>query len=101
VLSQMNWPSTAGAKMRGEIFSGLPIRSAATISVAKRSSKVLDDSSRREGMRSWTERSSANAVTAKQKISANQNDRIILEGERSTPSCYDFNLIRAATAFCP
>jgi hypothetical protein len=41
-------------------------------------------------------RSSANAVTAKVKTNASQNDRVILEGERITPSCYYFKLIRAA-----
>jgi hypothetical protein len=51
-LSQMNWPSTAGEKTSGDTEAALPISSAGTISLAKRSSKVLVGSSRREGRRS-------------------------------------------------
>ena len=94
LLSQMNWPSIAGVKTSGETAATFPISSACTISVANRSSKVLVGSSWREGRRSWTARSSAKVVTTREKISANQNDRIILGRETTTALRSQFNLIR-------
>jgi hypothetical protein len=41
-------------------------------------------------------RSSAKAATEKEKISANQNDRVILEGEPTTPTRRYFNSIRSS-----
>src|SRR5438045_6677801 len=90
----MNWPSIAGENTSGKTAAALPISLAGTISVAKRSSKVLVGSSRRDGSRSWTARSSAKLETAREKISASQNDRIILGREISTALRSQFNLIR-------
>ena len=44
-------------------------------------------------------RSSAKAATAKEKNSANQNDRVILEGETTTPTRRYFNSIRSSEKF--